>query len=385
MSGFGVAWKRAAASICWFKSLILSSNYTMGAIGPLLKQEIENSFEIIRSRSNHNELTFICPQPGCGDTNGNRSVNLKNGKTNCWRCNVGGDFVQWAKRLGLRFANAGDLTSTMSLKELFNIKPEVRSILPVVAKVKLPEGFTPLAEQPKSVYTRLIGEMAERKNLRLQDFIEAGCGFTRKDALWEPFAIFPVFEYDTPVYYQGRTYAEQPGERTKKFPSNREVKYGAKYWIYNIDEARKKKANVLIIVESILNVLSLKWYLRDLGVDNVVPVAAFKHKVSLEQYYKMWKLPHVEEICLLFDHDAIKESWKDASKFTNKFSITVAEMPAGDDNKKLDPNDDVALAWQTFGKRKDFRRYHALSAAHDGLQELMSERNLRGDVLDPLQ
>jgi hypothetical protein len=356
----------------------------MGAIGPLLKQEIENSFEIIRSRSNHNELTFICPQPGCGDTNGNRSVNLKNGKTNCWRCNVGGDFVQWAKRLGLRFANAGDLTSALSLKELFNIKPEVRSILPVVAKVKLPDGFTPISEQPKSVYTRLIAEMAVRKNLHKQDFLDAGCGFTRKDALWEPFAIFPVSEYDTPVYYQGRTYDDEPGKPTKKFPSNKEVKYGAKYWIYNIDEAREKKATILIVVESILNVLSLKWYLRDIGVEHIVPVAVFKHKVSMEQFFKMAKLTHVEEICLLFDHDAIVESWKDATKFTNRFSITVAEMPEGPDNKKLDPNDNVALAWTTFGQRKDFNRASAMLAIDRVLQEKKAERNLVvGDVVDP--
>jgi hypothetical protein len=318
------------------------------------------------------------------DSNGNRSVNLKNGKTNCWRCNVGGDFVQWAKRLGFRFANAGDLTSTMSLKELFDIKPEVRSILPVVAKVKLPDGFTPISEQPKSVYTRLIAEMAVRKNLHHQDFIDVGCGFTRKDALWEPFAIFPVLEYDTPVYYQGRTYDEEAGQRTKKFPSNKEVKYGAKYWIYNIDEAREKKATILLVVESILNVLSLKWYLRELGVTHVVPVAVFKHKVSLEQFFKMAKLTHVEEICLLFDHDAIVESWKDASKFTNRFGITVAEMPEGDDNKKLDPNDDVALAWKMFGQRKDFSVSNAFAATQRAFIEKKAGFILPvGDVFDP--
>jgi hypothetical protein len=326
----------------------------MASIGPLLKQEIENTFEVIRSLSNQNELTFICPQPGCGDTKGKRSVNLKNGKTNCWRCNVGGDFLQWAKRLGFRFANAEDGGgSSLTLKQLFDIKPEVRSVLPVVAEVKLPAGFTPIVDEPDSVYTRLIGEMAVRKNLILDDFIEAGCGFTR-DGKWEPFAIFPVIEYSTVVYYQGRTYAEEPGAITKKFPSNAEVKYGAKYWVYNLDEVRAKKAKKVIVVESILNVLSLRWKMRELGVTDTVAVAVFKHKVSLEQFYKLSRLSHVEEVCLLFDHDAIIESWSDARNFTNKFRITVAEMPTGEDNKKLDPNDDVDLAWKVFGERKKF-------------------------------
>jgi hypothetical protein len=34
--------------------------------------------------------------------------------------------------------------------------------------------------------------MAERKNLCLQDFLDADVGFTRYHPGWEPFAIFPV-------------------------------------------------------------------------------------------------------------------------------------------------------------------------------------------------
>jgi hypothetical protein len=344
-------------------------------IGPLLKQEIESTFEIVRSRSSQNELVFICPQPGCGDEKGNRSVNLKNGKTNCWRCNVGGSFIPWARRLGYHFSNAGDATSALSLKQLFNIKPEIRSILPVVTEVKLPDGFEFCHDNRKSVYTRLIGEMAVRKNLLLEDFLEAKVGFTRKHPLWEPFAIFPVYEYDVPVYYQGRTYAEEPGEKTKKFPSNNEVKYGARYWIYNIDEAMQKRAKIVIVVESILNVLSLKWYIKEYNLgEHIVPVAVFKHAVSFEQFYKLSKMSHIEEICLLFDHDAIKESWKDASKFTNRFKLTVAEMPEGADNRRLDPNDDVALAWQVFLARQDYTLVNALRAR----QRIEDERKFTG-------
>jgi hypothetical protein len=329
-------------------------------IGPLLKQEIESTFEIIRSRSSQNELVFICPEPGCGDQKGNRSVNLKNGKTNCWRCNIGGSFIPWAKRLGYHFSNAGDATSQLTLKQLFDIKPEIRSILPVVAEVKLPEGFEYCRDNMGSVYTRLIGEMAVRKNLLLDDLLEANVGFTRYHPGWEPFAIFPVTEYDTTVYYQGRTYVDEPDVKTKKFPSNNEVKYGARYWIYNIDEAIKKRAKIVIVVESILNVLSLRWYIREHNLgEHIAVVAAFKHAVSFEQFYKIAKMRHVEEVCLMFDHDAIEHSWKDARKFTNHFKITIAEMPEGPEgpdgkNKRLDPNDDVAVAWQVFLTRQAY-------------------------------
>lgn len=334
-------------------------------IGPLLKREIETTFNVVRQRSNQNELTFICPQPGCGDSNGNRSVNLKNGKTSCWRCNVGGDFINWARKLGIRFSNAADVTSNLSLKELFDIKPEIRSILPVVAEVKLPAGFTRMADEPKNVYTRLIGEMAVRKNLLPEDLSAVGCGFTSVAPRWEAYAIFPVIEYGTVVYYQGRTYSEEPGDRTKKFPSNAEVTYGARYWIYNIDEVIAKKPRTVILVESILNVLSLKWYMAEQGVTDVVPVAVFKHKVSDEQFFKLSRMDHIQEICLMFDHDAIGASWRGAIKFVNRFKITVAEIPAGEDNKRLDPNDNVELAWKCFLTRSMHSPAAALRAMDD--------------------
>lgn len=330
-------------------------------IGPLLKQEIENTFDIIRSRSSARELTFLCPEPGCGDESGNRSVNLKNGMTNCWRCGVGGSFVAWAGRLGYHFNNSVDFSSTVDLKKILNAKPEQRSILPVIKAVKMPQGFTRMKDEPDSVYTRFIGRMAVRKNLQLEDLLEMDCGFTRKDPLWEPFAIFPVYEYGTPVYYQGRTYTDVEGQTTKKFPSNSVLEYGAKYWIYNIDELRDSKAEIALVVESVLNVLSLKRYIRENNIANVVPVAVFKHRVSVEQFYKLSKIRTLKEICLLFDHDAITESWADARRFVNKYQITVAEMPSGPNNKKLDPNDDVVLGWQAFEQRKIYDGFSALS------------------------
>lgn len=328
----------------------------MPAIGPLLRREIEITFDVIRSRSSNQELTFICPEPGCNDETGNRSVNLKNGKTSCWRCNIGGSFLAWAKKLGHTFSAEGEYLATLDPRDMLDQTVEKKSILPVVTDIKLPEGFRSCRDNPESVYTRMIGEMAVRKNLEPEDLIEAGVGFTREHPVWERFAIFPVQEYRHTVYYQGRTYAEEPGDTTKRFPTEKEAKYGARYWLYNLDELRTTKAPLAIVVESILNVISLRKYFRQIGYTEGVPVAAFKHRVSAEQFYKLAKLRSVEQVCLLFDHDAIAHAWKDARQFVGRFKISVAEMPAGEDNKRLDPNDDVELAWQCFQTR---RPYHA--------------------------
>ena len=329
-------------------------------IGPILKAEIESTFSVVPSRSTANELVFVCPEPGCGDQSGNRSVNLLTGKTNCWRCNkASNNFVAWARHLGFAFSNDENVGVATDFEPL-----EVRRLrthLPPVRPVKLPDGFQYIADFPDSVYTRYIGEMAERKNLTLDDFVRANVGFTRVGR-WSDYAIFPVVEYGTAVYYQGRTYAENPGQRTKKFPSNDEVEYGAKYWVYGIDEARVRTTQIVLVVESILNVLSLRAQFATLNWTNVVPVCVFKHSISQPQWLKLTQIPHLEEICILFDHDATRSVWAMGNRLSSRASLTVAEMPAGPNNEKYDPNDDVEAAIDAFLARKPYRFTEAVGA-----------------------
>lgn len=322
-------------------------------IGLLLKHEIENTFRMVPDKSTAEELVFLCPE--CGDHSGHRSVNLKTGKTFCWRCNKGknekGYFLAWARALGYQFSDVGE--SNVPVEQVLYAPDDQKSSVPLIQAVSLPKGFTQIKHRPKSIYTKLIGDMARRKNLCSQDFIEAGVGYTM-ETYWEPYAIFPVREYDMTVYYQGRTYVDVPGETTKKFPSRNEVKYGAGYWVYNIDEVRSARPETVIIVESILNVLSLRWKLRELGWKTMVPVCVFKHHISQVQMLKLVRCESVKEVCLLFDHDAIEQTWRTVSNLSNRCKVTVAEMPMKDGNKKMDANDDVDAAIDAIVKRKLF-------------------------------
>lgn len=322
-------------------------------IGPLLLREIESVFKVMRDRSTADEIVIVCPE--CGDQSGNRAINIKTGKTFCWRCNKGrngkGHFGAWARALGYTFTS-DDGSSSVPVAELL-YEPEVdKSTVPVLQEVELPEGFTPIVRTPKSIYTQLITKMARRKNLDYDDFVEAGVGYTMDHPVWEPFAIFPVREYDMCVYYQGRTYVDVPGETTKKFPSRREVTFGAGNWVYNIDVVRAHKPEIVVLVESILNVLSLRRKFRELGWTTVVPVCVFKHHLSQVQAIKLLRCTGVKEFCMLFDHDAIDLTWKMVSALSNKVTVTIAEMPASAENKKLDPNDDVESAITAIEKRK---------------------------------
>lgn len=336
-------------------------------IGLLLRQEIDNTFHVVREKSTAEELVFLCPE--CNDKSGHRSVNLKSGKTFCWRCNKGrnnkGSFLAWARALGYQFLSSDQDYGSSSLETLFEPPPEV-SAVPVIQEVALPSGFTPIARKPNGVYTRLITKMAQRKNLSYADFARAGVGYTMDDPRWEPYAIFPVYEYSLCAYYQGRTYEDVPGETTKRFPSRKAVNFGASYWVYNIDEVRENKPEIVVVVESILNVLSLRRKFEELGWNTLVPVCVFKHSVSQVQAIKLMRCKNIKELCFLFDHDAIDKTWRLVEGLSNKVSVTVAEMPMKNENTKLDANDDVDAAIDAIENRK---RYTVGSASSYLLQQ----------------
>jgi hypothetical protein len=254
--------------------------------------------------------------------------------------------------LGYNVGETGLVEPDISaVEEVMNAVDQVKTLTPVISDCKLPRGFTLISDAPKSIYTRLITEMAESKHLSFEDFERVRVGFTRHDPKWEPYAIFPVFEWGRVVYFQGRLYNARPGEATKRFPAKNEVPLGSKYWVYNIDAAREH-AKTVIIVESILNVLSLERKIMEEGVTDVVPVCVFKHAVSAPQNAKLMSLRGVKEFCFMFDADATAESWRFAEKASNHRQVTVAEIPQVDGHKTFDPNDDVEVAWNRFINRR---------------------------------
>lgn len=308
-------------------------------------------FEVVPDRSTPDEIAFLCPHPDCRDRSGNRSVSTRTGLTNCWRCGIGGPFVAFAKRLGYEVEDDEVSSTTMeqansALDHLWDTTLKTPAY---VTEVKLPSGFTRIEDDPDCYHANRIVRMARRKNLDLEDFTAAGVGFTRSNPRWEPYAIFPMVEWGRNVYWQGRTFLDpKDGGSTKRFPSRTEVPFGSRHWIYGIDEARALPQCRLIIVESILNVLSLRRELARQGIDDVVPVAIFKHAISIEQAKKLASIKGAEEFCLCFDSDALGAAWKTVEKSAllplHKF--TLLSMPEG-----VDANNDAKVAVRRFLKR----------------------------------
>lgn len=317
-------------------------------------------FNLVPGRSADDEIVMVCPEKICNDRSGHRSVNVKSLKTYCYKCSIGGNLRPWARRLGVELdeVEAPSLTVT----ELDTLVNRLRAPKPkpvVFSGIRLPKGFTKLSDARGDHYHKWIGKMAVRKNLTIEDFEDAGAGFV-EEGLWEGYCIFPVFEYGVVAYYQGRTYNESPGDVTKKFPSRADCPAGSRHWVYNIDEARQTKAKIVIVVESILNVLSLRKEIKRRKIKGVVPVAIFKHSMSKEQAAKLGSLKYCEEINLMFDADATAAAWKSVKSQgsipAGRFSVT--EMPwapkLGKDGKRkgIDANDDARLAMDLFEKRE---------------------------------
>jgi hypothetical protein len=327
-----------------------------------VRQQVAQHFQVVAERCHGDEVTFICPEPGCGDNSGNRSVNAKTLTTNCWRCNKGGYFPAWAANLGYPVELEAAAAPTMGeLATLVDGLGELaaRPAPGFTSGVNLPRGFTRLDDGRHRVYWTWVEAMARRKHLDVEDLAAAGVGFTSQDARWEPYAIFPVTEWGKTVYYQGRTYHDVPGESTKRFPNRQECPQSSRYWVYGIDELRAATKTVAIVVESILNVLSLRKELARRRITSATPVAVFKHSISGEQLTKLAACRGVAEVCMLYDEDALPAIYKECRRLANKVPVTYVKMPPG-----VDANDDVRLAVDLFLKR---RRYSDLDAVLDRL------------------
>jgi hypothetical protein len=332
------------------------------SVGPhQLKKLLDLNFDVVKEASNSEEVVILCPQPNCNDRKGKCSVNIKKGLVHCWRCNYSAHAVVFLRQQGIDFEEDA-LQEIVSLNPLEELEKELtqEEITAQVVPVELPDGFTPVAQAQDSIYVKLIAQMAQRKHLYLEDFIEAGVGFTRAGN-WEPFAIFPVLERGLIVYYQGRTYAPRfEGKITKKFPDKKIVPLGAGNWLYGYDQIMRPGVDTVIVVESILNVLSLRWELKFRGITNIEPVAVFKHAISKVQLIKLLA-SEAQEVCIMYDGDATASAWNEAKKIGGSRKTTVAEMPVG-----VDANDDVKLALERFQHRQIYTPANELLSVFGG-------------------
>jgi hypothetical protein len=336
--------------------------YRFLPVRPISRSLLETLFSVVPDRSHGDEVAILCPCEGCPDRTGNRSVNLKTSATSCWRCSKGfKDVRTLATSLGHVIdedQDVGPRTVGAVTQLLHDITRRKTTAPGFVAELPRPAGWRDVSEDGESVYDRLAAKMAVRKKLDARALVDVGCGVVPSSPRWEPYVIFPIVEWGRMVYWQGRTYRDRPGETTKRFCDERDgATLGARYWIYNLDELRTQ-GGVALVVESILNVLSLRRELAARGITGVVPVALFKHAFSPPQLTKILACQRVTEVSLMFDPDATNTAWASARKLTSQVPVTICTMPVG-----VDANDDAARAVDQFLARKRHTPLNSLLAS----------------------
>jgi hypothetical protein len=336
----------------------------MGIVAPeIVRREIAAVFEVVKPRSTPEEICIICPVPGCGDKTGNRHINLKTLRTHCFRClEPQPNHVKTLFRLIGHEFSQDHVLDVQELQEVLD--GELRPALTPIQDIPLPAGFRRLSENRQSCYWRFCRDMARRKHLDIEDLEEAGAGFVR-EGLWEPYCVFPVYEGRHLVYYQGRTYTDDGFTLTKRFPSRQDVPYGMSFWIYNLDALANPAVRTVIIVESILNVLSLRRRLRQAGLSDYAAICTFTHRLSRPQVFKLDRYRHITEICVLFDSDSYGLAVQSAQQLDHLRDnlicrLSVARMPVGvnpdgSPRPTNDANDDVEAAWRAVAERQPFR------------------------------
>lgn len=314
-------------------------------------------FQVVKDKSSDEEVIILCPVEGCTDRSGNRSINVKTLYTNCWHCQ--GRQVKQPHHVKSLFRLVGiefEIDHLLEPAEVMELlRGKEKPALTPVQEVELPSGFELLTENRSSCYWKFCRNMAERKHLNIEDLENAYAGFTR-DGPWEPFCIFPVIESNRIVYYQGRTYSDEGFDKTKKFPSKKEIRYGMTYWVHGLDDLVDTKIEMVVMVESILNRLSLKKRLTELGIHHIAPVCVFTHYISRSQVAKIMRYKHVKEWCILFDSDSTGMAEKSAMSLSALVPTTFAAMPPGTNEDGTvrgtnDANDDVDTALEAIAER----------------------------------
>jgi hypothetical protein len=322
----------------------------------VLKREIVALFQVVKDRGNDEEICIVCPVPGCQDKTGNRFINIKNLYTNCYRCQEPQPhhLRSLFRVVGHEFTD-DRVMEVSELGEALRQGGHARALTPV-QDIALPHGFERLSEHRQSCYWDFCRHMAERKHLGIEDLEAADAGFVR-EGIWEPYCIFPVYEGKRTVYYQGRTYSDEGYEQTKRFPSKKEVPYGMRYWVYNLDALEAPGVCVAVVVESILNALSLRRKFREEGLKEFAPVCVFTHRLSRAQVLKLKRYRRIKEFCILFDSDSTGLASVAALSLETALPTSVARMPHGVNpdgsaRRTNDANDDVEAALKAIVERQ---------------------------------
>lgn len=273
------------------------------------QDDLESLFPKWKNGS-RNHIISDCPF--CGKENHfyiNRTTQL----FDCKKCGVDGNIFKLLHHLGKLFL-IGDFKSIdrTKIKLLSDLAEENNEEIELTTPIrKLPFGF-------KRIYTN---SYLESRKFHKRNFENNIIGITKLKPSLENYIVFSINEHDGCKGYVSR-YSLPIKKGDKSILRYRNDK-GANFskLLYGFEKLNKG-TNTVILVEGLIDAITLDNFLRtDLSNDLKV-LATFGKKISQTQILKLLE-KGIEKVILIFDYDAIGEMKKFSLELEKYFEVEV--------------------------------------------------------------
>lgn len=286
---------------------------------------------------------IISDCPFCGK-HSHFYINRHSQLWDCKSCGADGNIYKLLIHLGKLFL-IGDFKSIdrSKIKMLYDDEEDDED-LDIVSKVRrLPIGFK---RQKENDY--LLGRKLVKRN-----FSNHVIGITTLKPSLKDYVIFAVDEKDGCKGYVARYMKPIPKEKAKLIPRYRNDK-GANFskLLYGFDKVNEMTKTV-ILVEGIIDKLTLDNFLRLDKCDDMVCLATFGKKISSTQVLKILRAG-IENVILVFDYDAIKQMKKFSLELDKFFNVRVGYTFNKDINDSSDK--EIVQIFENLKSTRDFNR-----------------------------
>lgn len=299
----------------------MSSKIDIRLPDELLSQVLSNA---TKGPKNH----LICTCPLCGKDR-HFYFNTETQKWDCKKCGKGGDIVRLLTALNKltlirRFV---DITKPLQsrISRLYDEEPGLLDDLKEsTTPVSLPVGFK---------FVKHHDYLASR-GFAEDDYRRYPVGITNLSFKREDYVIFLVYEDKVVRGYVGRkTWSKQrlreyETKTGKVMPRYSNSENNFSLLLYGIDEIMFY-VDTVILVEGVFTKIAVD---RRLGIqveDNFRCLATFGKKISPLQIMKLL-LRGIKNVILIFDEDAVEESYKYARLLQKWFKVQVGFVAGGD-------------------------------------------------------
>lgn len=305
------------------------------------KEDLLGLFSKFKPAS-RNHIISTCPFCGKDD---HFYINTITQLFDCKKCGEDGNIFKLLIHLGKLYL-IGDFKSIERsriklLSEYSEIEDEVVNIK--VENRKLPIGF-------KRIYE---SDYLKSRKFVKRNFEDNIIGITNLKPSLKNYVIFSINENDGCKGFVSR-YTKVIPEEQKKFILRYRNDKGANFskLLYGFEKVNKK-TKTLILVEGLVDKITLDNFLRLDLYDDIKSLATFGKKISQYQILKMLE-SGVENIILIFDMDAIKEMKKFSLELNKFFNVEIGFTFKKDIN---DSNDiEIGQIFENLKNVRDFNK-----------------------------